>query len=70
MILNGAALVFLAICKETYRPTILQRLADQRRKETGNMRWWCIHDEKRELWPLLKVNLSRPFIYMFTEPIW
>lgn len=56
--------------KETYAPAILRKLAAKRRKETDDDRWWCRYDEKSELWPLLKVNLSRPFVMAVTEPIW
>jgi hypothetical protein len=45
-------------------------MAAQKRKETGDGRWWCRYDEKIQFWPLLKLNLSRPFGMMLTEPIW
>jgi hypothetical protein len=56
MILAGVAFAFVAIVKETYGPTILRKRAAKLRKETGD--------------PRLKVNLSRPFVLMVTEPIW
>jgi hypothetical protein len=70
MILAGVAFAFVAIVKETYGPTILRKRAAMMRKETGDPRWWSRFDEKKAFLPLLKVNLSRPFVLMVTEPIW
>lgn len=70
LISTGVSSVFLLLIKETYAPAILRKLAAQRRKETDDDRWWCRYDEKKELWPLLKLNLSRPFVMTVTEPIW
>lgn len=55
------------------------------RKETGDDRWWCRYDNHMTckfcdtlaylmliifiVKEILKVNLSRPFILSFTEPI-
>jgi hypothetical protein len=69
MILAGAAWVFVFLVKETYEPTILRKKAARIRKETGDDRWWSRFDEKAAFLPLLKVNLSRPFKLMVTEPI-
>ncbi|KAH0373826.1 MFS general substrate transporter, partial [Aureobasidium melanogenum] len=69
MILAGVAFFFVAIVKETYGPTLLRKRAAKLRKETGDPRWWSRFDEKKAFWPLLKVNLSRPFVLMVTEPI-
>lgn len=70
MILAGVAFAFVAIVKETYGPTLLRKRAAKKRKETGDPRWWSRFDEKKAFLPLLKVNLSRPFVLMVTEPIW
>jgi hypothetical protein len=70
MILAGVAFAFVAIVKETYGPTLLRKRAAKLRKETGDPRWWSRFDEKQAFFPLLKVNLSRPFVLMVTEPIW
>lgn len=58
------------LVKETYGPAILRKKSARRRKETGDDRWFCRYDERIDFWPLLKVNLSRPFTMVFTEPIW
>ena len=55
--------------KETYAPIILKRKAAQRRKETGDDRWWCRYDQRISITQVLKTNLSRPFIMTATEPI-
>ena len=69
MMLGGLALLLLFFMSETYAPTILRRKARKRRAETGDERWWCRYDEKKSLWTLLKINLSRPLIMATTEPI-
>ena len=69
MIIAGASIILLATVKETYTPAILQRIAAKRRKETDDDRWWCSYDQKVSTINLLKINLSRPFILSFTEPI-
>jgi MFS family permease len=70
LILSGVAWILMASVKETYAPQILRRKAKKMRKETGDSRWWSRYDASADLWSLLKLNLSRPFILMFTEPIW
>ena len=70
MILAGVAFAFVASVKETYGPALLRKRAAKLRKETGDPRWWSRFDEKKAFFPLLKVNLSRPFVLMATEPIW
>ena len=70
MLLAGVAFFLIFTIKETYAPAILRKRAAQRRRETGDERWFSRYDEKLEFLPLLKVNLSRPFIMMATEPIW
>lgn len=70
MILSGVALAMVVLVKETYAPAILRKKAARRRKETEDSRWWSRYDDKKEFWPLLKLNLSRPFVMTVTEPIW
>ena len=69
MILSAVAWIFVCILKETYTPALLVKKAALRRKETGDLRWWSRYDQKASFIQLLKVNLSRPFIMTFTEPI-
>lgn len=70
MIISGIALIFMCMLKETYAPALLQKKAKLRRKERDDDRHWSRYDNKINFWPLLKVNLSRPFVMVFTEPIW
>lgn len=71
MILSGVAWVFLYILKETYSPVILKEKAELRRKETGDERYWSRYDDRKiSIVQLLRINLSRPFMMIFTEPIW
>ncbi|KAJ4029007.1 hypothetical protein NW756_000011 [Fusarium oxysporum] len=69
MILGGAALLLLLTVKETYGPTILRQKAARMRKETGDSRWWCRHDQQMSKMRCLGKNLSRPLVLSFTEPI-
>ncbi|KAK2728465.1 MFS multidrug transporter [Colletotrichum kahawae] len=69
LIIAGFAICLMFTLKETYAPTILQRKAARIRKETDDPRWWCRYDEKVSKLHLIKLNLSRPFILSFTEPI-
>ncbi|KAK5053521.1 hypothetical protein LTR16_010739, partial [Cryomyces antarcticus] len=67
--MSGAAFFMVALVPETYAPAILRSRAAKKRKETDEPRWWSRYDEKKDFWPLLRVNLSRPFIMTVTEPI-
>lgn len=67
----GVAWIFVCVLSETYSPTILKSKARRRRKETGDDRYWSRYDDRKiSLFGLLKINLSRPFVMILTEPIW
>ena len=70
MIISGVGCICLCMVKETYAPALLRKKAKLRRKEQDDDRYWSRYDSKVKFWPLLKVNLSRPFVMVFTEPIW
>lgn len=70
MILGGLAFFVVALIEETYTPTLLRTRAAKKRQETGNPRWWSAYDTQLRFVPLLKVNVSRPFVMMLKEPIW
>jgi multidrug resistance protein len=72
VVIIGASVAWLmtSLIKETYAPALLRKRAAKKRKETGDDRWWSRYDDKLEFWPLLKMNLSRPFVMTVTEPIW
>lgn len=57
------------IISETYSPTLLQKKAKLKRKETGEERYWSRYDQRLSFIELMKVNLSRPFIMAIKEPI-
>ena len=69
MIFSGVALLCMICIKETYAPAILRKKAAKMRKEMDDERYWSRYDEKRSFIPMLKVNLSRPFVLTATEPI-
>lgn len=69
MILAGVAWAMSASLKETYAPVILKKKAARLRKETGDERWWSRYDDKASALEILKINLSRPFVLTWTEPI-
>ena len=69
MIISGVAFIFMCTLKETYAPALLRKKAKLRRKKEDDNRYWSRYDNKINFWPLLKVNLSRPFVMVFTEPV-
>lgn len=60
LIVAGTAWIVVSLITETYTPAILRRRAKQKRKETGDERYFSRYDDKQAFWPLLKENLSRP----------
>ncbi|KAI9643554.1 hypothetical protein NHQ30_008173 [Ciborinia camelliae] len=69
MMLSGCAWIACGFVKETYAPVILIKKAAKMREETGDERYWCRYDQKKSFFEILKINLSRPFVLCFTEPI-
>ncbi|RDW84953.1 putative benomyl resistance protein-1 [Coleophoma cylindrospora] len=70
LILSGVGWAACSCLKETYAPAILKKKAAKMRKDTGDDRWWCRYDQQKlSVGEILKVNLSRPFVLTFTEPI-
>lgn len=69
MISSIASFAGICLVAETYAPSILRRRAARLRMQTGDDRWFSRYDEKKALWPLLKMNLKRPFVMTVTEPI-
>ncbi|KAI1130674.1 major facilitator superfamily domain-containing protein [Nemania abortiva] len=69
LILSGAATISMLFTKETYAPAILKAKAARLRKETGDDRWWTRYDMNISPSALIKLNLTRPFVLFFTEPI-
>lgn len=71
MMISAVAWISVSLLKETYPPAILKNKATLRRKETGDERYWSRYDDRKiSVVQLLKINLSRPFVMIFTEPIW
>ena len=69
LILAGISVIMLLTVRETYPPKVLKNKAARIRKETDDPRWWCQYDQRVSSLELLKINLSRPFVLFFTEPI-
>ena len=69
LILAGAASLFMLGTSETYAPAILKAKAARKRKETNDDRWWTRYDLNLSPFEIVKLNLTRPFILFFTEPI-
>lgn len=66
-----AALSFLI--PETYAPVLMRKKAARLRKDTGDERYmsrFCYKDGEGDFWTLIKTNLERPLIMLFTEPLW
>lgn len=69
LILTGAAVILMTTVRETYAPVLLKQKAAKRRKDEGDERYWCQYDSTKSTAQLMRVNLSRPFVLSFTEPI-
>ena len=69
MIWGGIAFLLMSSIRETYAPALLQQKAKKLRKSTGENRHWSRYDVRVGFLELMKVNLSRPFVMAFTEPI-
>lgn len=69
LIMAGVATISIVFTKETYAPTILKAKAAKIQKETEDDRYWTRYDMNISAWELIKLNLYRPFVLFFTEPI-
>ncbi|GBE85689.1 MFS general substrate transporter [Sparassis latifolia] len=67
----GACLVVIVFTiPETYVPVLLVQRARQKRKETGDDRYWApLERQKLKFAPLLKHILGRPFVVLVHEPM-
>lgn len=70
VIMGGVTICLVAGLGETYLPVWLRKKAAKMREETNEERWWSRYENKERFWQLLRINLSRPFTMIFTEPIW
>ena len=71
MMLATVAWGFVCLLRETYTPTILKKKARIARMSSGDERYWSRYDEKKlSIVKLLRINLTRPLVMLFTEPIW
>lgn len=70
LIINAAHFVLLCfVLKETRGSVLLSRRAARLRKETGDNRYVSATDSERSSLALMvKVSLTRPFVFLITEP--
>lgn len=55
---------------ETYPPTLLRRRAQEKRKETGNERWFApIERVERSITKTVLLSIKRPFQLLAFEPM-
>ncbi|KAL9624553.1 MAG: hypothetical protein Q9160_001217 [Pyrenula sp. 1 TL-2023] len=69
VILAGVSWIMMCLLRETYGPALLQARAADKRKESGDGRYWCRYDQHIPFLQRMKINLSRPFIMAVMEPI-
>lgn len=62
-------IIMLLTIKETRHNIILAKRAKRMRKETGNQRIFDPAGKERSLHHLFIVSLTRPLVFLFTEPI-
>lgn len=73
LILAGVLAALSFLVAETYAPVLMRKKADKLRKDTGDGRYrstFCYKDGEGDFWTLIKTNLERPLIMLFTEPLW
>jgi MFS family permease len=69
LILGGLSIAMMLTVRETYVPEILRRKIIQMRKKASDCQWWCQYDREVSGFGSVKLNLSRPVVLFFTEPI-
>ncbi|KAJ9426776.1 hypothetical protein FOXG_08107 [Fusarium oxysporum f. sp. lycopersici 4287] len=69
LILGGVGILMMITVKETYHPAILKQKAARLRKENDDPRYWCQYDQRVSTRHLIKINMSRPFTLLASEPI-
>lgn len=73
LILAGVLAALSFLVPETYAPVLMRKKADKLRKDTGDEKYrsqFCYEDGGGDFWTLIKTNLERPIIMLFTEPLW
>lgn len=69
-ILAAVTFVLMVIfLRETRGPVLLSRRARRLTKETGKLHRCSADDERTSFWTAVKISLSRPAVWLFTEPI-
>ncbi|KJZ74884.1 hypothetical protein HIM_05793 [Hirsutella minnesotensis 3608] len=69
LIMGAVALAMMFTVKETYAPEILRRRASRLRAQSGNPSLWCRYDRDCSAFQMLRMNIMRPCVLFFTEPI-
>ncbi|KAA8911554.1 major facilitator superfamily domain-containing protein [Sphaerosporella brunnea] len=72
LILAGFFAILGITVPETYAPELLRRRAAKLRKETGDERYvsrFCFKNIEGSLLERIKLNMKRPVVMLFTEPI-
>lgn len=73
LILAGVLAALSFLVPETYAPVLMRKKAGKLRKDTADERYrsqFCYKDGGGDFWTLIKINLERPLIMLFTEPLW
>lgn len=68
----GILVVMVCFTQETRGGVILTKMAKQKRKETGDDRWYCAHEREvqaKSIKDSLTETLGRPIWMLFSEPI-
>ncbi|KAH8892539.1 major facilitator superfamily transporter [Thozetella sp. PMI_491] len=69
LITTAIGALFIMTVPETYRPTLLRRMAAERRQTEEDPRYWSDFDDTVPLVHRIRTAVSRPFILSFTEPV-
>ncbi|OLN87047.1 putative MFS-type transporter C409.08-like protein 1 [Colletotrichum chlorophyti] len=69
LISTAVGALFIMTIPETYRPTLLRNMAERKRREEEDIRYWSDFDDTVPLFRRIRTAISRPFILSFTEPV-
>ncbi|KAF6802125.1 MFS multidrug transporter [Colletotrichum sojae] len=69
LISTAVGALFIMTIPETYRPTLLRKMAEDRRREEGDSRYWSDFDDTVPIFRRIRTAVSRPFVLSFTEPV-
>ncbi|TDZ15838.1 Citrinin biosynthesis cluster MFS transporter mrr1 [Colletotrichum orbiculare MAFF 240422] len=69
LISTAVGALFIMTIPETYRPTLLRKMAARKRASEQDHRYWSDFDDTVPVFRRIRTAVSRPFVLSFTEPV-